>query len=290
MCHDDSVAVAELRIGSRRDLGRGEAQVVGSFVSQRHRFLEVAHGLDCDGWRARTRCSEWNAQELALHVLGATRACRSTLTGERAVFVSQSFDPRSGPKGFVEARAGEPVATTIGALEDALASVTDAVEGAQARSPAPKVEAVWGELVDWRLFVTHMFWDSWLHERDLLLPAGRVPVTDQTETRLAAAYGLLTAGLMAGASGVPFEATLVLSGAGSGRYQVTADGLDVTVDVTARLSSSSQGDAAAVTDALAGRGPRLGEVLDVTAEVVAVLSEVGSFLRGSEAEPPSDQD
>jgi uncharacterized protein (TIGR03083 family) len=284
------VDVAELRVGSRRDLGRDEAQVVESFVSQRRRFLEIARRLDSDGWKARTRCSEWGAQELVLHVLGATRACRSTLTGEQAVFENRSFDPRSGPKAFVEARAGESVATTIGDLEDALASVMDAIEGAQARSPALKVEAVWGELVDWRLFVVHMFWDGWLHERDLLLPAGRVPVAEEGETRVAAAYGLLTAGLMAGAQGVPFEAAVVLSGVGSGRYQVTADGMDVTVDVTARSSLSSQGDAAAVTDALSGRGPRLGDVLDATPGVVTVLSEVGSLLRGSQAEPTSDLD
>ena len=81
----------------------------------------------------------------------------------------------------------------------------------------------------------------------------------------------------------------MLSGPGGGRYQVTADGTDVTVDVTTIVPSPSQGDAAAVTDALSGRGPGLG-VLGATPEVVTVLSEVGSLLRGSAAQPASDQD
>ena len=44
--------------------------------------------------------------------------------------------------------------------------------------------------MDWTVFVLHAFWDSWLHERDILLARGTGHPTDDDATGYATAYGL----------------------------------------------------------------------------------------------------
>ena len=47
--------------------------------------------------------------------------------------------------------------------------------------------------MDWTVRVLHGFWDSWLHERDVLLARGDEHPTDGDPTVYAAAYGLFIA-------------------------------------------------------------------------------------------------
>jgi uncharacterized protein (TIGR03083 family) len=272
-------------LGPRIDMRAAEPLVVEAFVTQRHRFLATARALSPEQWATSTRCSEWDAQELVLHVLGATNACRTTLTGERSVF-GGSFDPNSSPNTFVQRRAGEPVAATLDDLDEEIVQAGAAIEVIRAQDPAPRVTAVWGEDVDWRLFVTHMFWDSWIHERDLLLPCGLEPDVVDREARLATAYGLHCAAIMVRVLGRPLDVTLSLGGPGGGIYRATADATNVRVAVAPPDGSNRvQGSAVAVTDAIAGRGPGLADVLDAPGEVVGELAQIGAFLR-SPASPP----
>lgn len=270
-----------LEIGSRLSLDAAEPMIVDAFASQRRRLLETARSLTDDEWTRPTRCSEWNAHELVLHVAGATDACRMTLTGQHSVF-GGSFDPNTSPKAFVALLAGQSVATTLDQLDHSTSGAREAIDAERKRVPAKQVTAVWGEEVDWRLFVTHFFWDAWMHERDLFVPLGRQPDTSDAEARLAVAYGLHTAAIVVGLFGIPFDTRLSLTGRGEGTYRIVVDGVDVRIAVTPidRVGDPDHGDATAVTDAIAGRGPALASVLDAPAEVVEPLSAVGDFLRG----------
>jgi uncharacterized protein (TIGR03083 family) len=284
--HDVVVQHRVLEIGSELDLEAAEPVVVDAFATQRRRLLDTARDLNEAEWTHATRCTEWDARELVVHVLGATEACCTTLTGEHSVF-GAGFDPNASPSRFVELRAAQAVAETLEQLDTATNATTAAMEALRDRMPTPQMTAVWGQEVDWRLFVTHMFWDAWLHERDLLLPLGRAPEASDAETRLAAAYGLHTAAIMIGLFGRPLDVTLRLAGTGSGTYRVWVDGLEVRVSVNREASAGpSNGIAVAVTDALAGRGAELATVLDAAPEVVDALSQVGAFLRGQSAAPP----
>jgi uncharacterized protein (TIGR03083 family) len=255
-----------------------EARIVAAYRDQHERVLATARTLDAGEWEQPSRCSAWTAHELLIHLLGATGACRTTLTGEREVFAG-GFDPNSGPASFVDLRRGEPVTRTLDDLEAETAATADAISALRGTSPTPTRTAVWGAQVDWRLLLAHMFWDSWMHERDLLLPLGRpVPTTD-TEAQLAAAYGLHSAGIMNGLTGNALDVTLHLGGTGAGTYSVTADGGDVRVTVSGPAAGAApMGDARVVSDAIAGRPPALGDVLDAPADVVEPLGRLGGFL------------
>jgi uncharacterized protein (TIGR03083 family) len=269
-----------LEIGSRLELAAAEPVIADAFASQRRRLLELARTLGDDEWAHATRCSEWNAHELVVHVMGATDACRSTLTGPRSVF-DEHFDPNSSPNAFVDSRSAQPVGVTLEQLDAAITSTIDAIEAQRTRTPTLQVTAVWGEPVDWRLLVTHMFFDGWVHERDLLLPLGREPEVSDVEARLATAYGLHLAGIVAGLFGIPLDVTLRLVGPGGGSYRIVVDHLDVRISVAPMepVDGASNGQAVAVTDSLMGRDPELATVLDASPEVLEALSGVGAFLR-----------
>jgi hypothetical protein len=57
--------------------------------------------------------------------------------------------------------------------------------------------------VDWTVRVLHGLWDSWLHERDVLLPQGIEHPTDGDATVYATAYGLFIAAAVASVFGDP---------------------------------------------------------------------------------------
>lgn len=273
-------------IGSRRELDDIGPFVTDTFIAQRRRLLATARGFADREWTHATRCGEWDVRQLLVHVLGATDACRATLTRERSVF-GDGFDPNTGPNRFVDEHADQAGPTTLDELDDSITATADAMDPLLGQTPTPQMTAVWGQEVDWRLFVAHMFWDGWIHERDLLVPLRREHRPADAETRLAAAYGLHTAAIMAGLLAIPLDVTLCLSGPGGGTYRVTADGLDVTVSVTPMdlADGPEQGNAVAAIDALAGRGAELGTVLDAAPEVLDALSQVGAFLRGQAAAP-----
>ena len=267
-------------IGSRLQLDAAEPLIVDAFAAQRLRLLEVARTLDDDEWSRPSRCSAWNAHELLIHVTGATQACRRTLVGEAQVFEG-GFDPNSGPNEFVDLHAAEPIEQSLADLESEIDATLAAIETQRAHGRPLTVTAVWGDPVDWRLFVTHMFFDGWVHERDLLLPLGRPVAASIDCDRLGTAYTLHTGGIVAGLFGIALDTTLAFDGPGTGTYRLQVDGRDVRVTVDPSTANRViAGDAVTVTDSMLGREPDLATVLDAPAHVIDALSGVGTFLRG----------
>ncbi len=74
----------------------------------------------------------------------------------------------------------------------------------------------------------HAFWDSWMHERDVLIARGDEHLTDDDATLYATSYGLFIAAAVASLFGDPVEETLEL---GDGVFTLASRG-DVTLTVT----------------------------------------------------------
>lgn len=106
--------------------------------------------------------------------------------------------------------------------------------------------------MDWTVLVLHGFWDSWLHERDILLARGREHPTDADATAYATAYGLFMSAVVAARRGKPVQhQQLTLSGDGGVFDLDTGD----AVTITATRAAVAGPVAAEVTDALGGRAP-----------------------------------
>jgi hypothetical protein len=84
---------------------------------------------------------------------------------------------------------------------------------------------------DWTVRMLHGFWDSWLHERDVLLALGIDHPTDGKATRYAAAYGVfIAAAAVASVFGARVQEKLTLGGDGGGVFDLdSGDGVTLTV-------------------------------------------------------------
>lgn len=137
--------------------------------------------------------------------------------------------------------------------------------------------------VDWTVGALHGFWDSWLHERDVLLTQGAEHPTDGDATVYATAYGLFIAAAVASMFGDPVQEKLTLGGDGGGVFDLDSrDG--VTLTVTRATTAGPR--AAEVADALAGRGPVAAVLGDLPANAPPCRASPSSLTRLSSRARP----
>jgi uncharacterized protein (TIGR03083 family) len=153
--------------------------VVEPWARHRRRFVDALEQLTPDQWTAITRCDAWDARDVICHLMSADSfwviSLSSAVAGTPTTFLAD-FDPAVDPEqivapmrsmstdGFVEQfRAGTE------AFIEAVESMDESDWSHPGESPVGHVPA--------RLVLAHALWDSWLHERDILLPLGiDVPV------------------------------------------------------------------------------------------------------------------
>jgi len=106
--------------------------------------------------------------------------------------------------------------------------------------------------MDWTVLLLHLFWDSWIHERDVLLACGAEHPTADDATGYGAACGLFISAAVASAFGDPVQGMVRLGGDGGGLFDLDSRG-GVTLTVSRQ---QTPGPCAWVADALAGRAGR----------------------------------
>ena len=279
---------ADSRSDRSLDLEAVEPLVVDAFVTQRRRLLDSVRTLEAAEWSRPSRCTAWNTRELVLHVLGATDACRTTLTGERlrvrrglrSQLEPQPSSSTAGPE-HPSQRRWSSSTTSIRhgqrsdrrAAEEGPAAAGDSGVGRAGRLAAVRHALLLGR-VDPRAGPvaparprTGRGGRRRPSRGRLRIPHRRAswPAVFGTHSRDRAPR----MGREAARTGSSWTAST--SGSRS-RARIPADG-------------PSNGTAVAVTDAIAGRGPELATVLDASPDVVDALSESARSSRASS--PPS---
>lgn len=242
----------------------------------RRRLRDWIEGLDEAAFGSPTRCENWLVRDLVQHLssgasfLGYT--LHESLKGTQTQFLV-GLDTQTTVAAATATLDGMPLGELVDSLAKADASIAKqaarhADEGwtLQAEAPPGHMPA--------HLAISHFFWDSWVHEYDLLLPAGEQPVVDRAEVQVAASYLLA---LAAGNVGLDTRLTARLSDvdltigvAGNGTT------LTVTPDVEVDLAPVVEGRAQDIFDRATGRsagaveGDRAG--LDVLDAMAAVLN------------------
>jgi uncharacterized protein (TIGR03083 family) len=238
-----------LQTGAACDFG--PEHLLDVYAAQRRWFISVLRGFGPGDWAAPTRCAGWSAHEVVRHLADCAEIGAATTPGDGTLDVSAGFDPRTSPLEWLATSDGE----TPGASLDRLAAATgDMLSVSRDRVRDGRrfeVQLPFGP-VDWTVRLLHSFWDSWVHERDVLLPRGAGHVSDGDATAYAAGYGVFIAAAVASMFGDPVRTTLRLGGDGGGVFDVGGrDGVALTVDRVATAGPP----AAEVADALAGRSP-----------------------------------
>jgi uncharacterized protein (TIGR03083 family) len=244
------------------------------FSRQRQRFTAVLHRFGPADWAAPTRCAEWSAHDVVRHLCDTNIRAAGVGPDDRTLDVGAGFDPRITPRRWLAASDGEPPDATLGRFvattEDRLAR--DRARHAQGRRF--DVLMPYGP-ADWTVRMLHGFWDSWLHERDVLLAQGRCHPTDADATWYATAYGVFLAAAAAAMFGDPVRETLTLGGDGGGVFDLDRRG-GVTLTVT-RVTAAGP-PAAQLTDALAGRAPAAAVLGDLPTRSRRALLHMADFF------------
>ena len=270
--------------------------------SQRQRFAALLRGLDDDAWAAPSRCADWSVHQVVRHLCDVTLKAAALLRGGRPEEVGTvAVDPRTTPNAWLARSASERPRDTRIVFEDASAELLDAMDRHVAQAADGDVAWLYGQ-VPWSIAVLHVFWDAWVHERDILMPLRRAHDSPVIESRAAATYGLTMSCLPVLITGAPLDETVVLTGDGGGvfRLEVRNGGphareltpagfravgqVTITVGDRAVVGDSDggveplRGALDDVVDSLVGRGPDLGQVLSGPPERVQRLETFRKFL------------
>jgi uncharacterized protein (TIGR03083 family) len=251
------------------------AHLLEVFGAQRQRFAAVLRGFGPDDWAAPTRCADWSAHNVIRHLCDATAFAIAAGPGDRTLDMAAGFDPRTSPDRWLAASAGESPGTTLSRFVATTDQALAELRARLAQNPRFDVYLPYGPM-DWTVLVLHLFWDSWLHERDVLLPRGTGHPTDSDATGYAAAYGVFIAAAVASMFGDPVRQKLTLGGDGGGVFNLDSRGDAVTLTVT-RVATAGP-PAAQVTDALAGRAPTSAVLGDLPASTRTALSHLADFF------------
>jgi hypothetical protein len=163
-----------------------------------------------------------------------------------------NFDPRITPNDWMRDTEDEPPGCTLDRLRE-----TSPGYFARSRSTADAgvddmVSMPFGQEPR-QVLTLHAFWDSWVHERDIVLPLGLEHRTDADGARYASSYALFISAAVASLFGTPVVTTFALSGLGAGVYDLSCH--DRTVTVRADDGSEDGAiDAITLTESLSGRG------------------------------------
>ena len=244
------------------------------FGQQRQRFIAVLQGFGPDDWAAPTRCADWSAHDVVRHLCDNNTTAAAVEPGDRTLDITAGFDPRITPRTWpaVSAREtpGASFSRFLATTDELLALLRDRL----ARGLRSDVCLPYGP-VDWTILMLHAFWDSWLHERDVLLARGIEHPTDGDATVCATAYGLFIAAAVASVFGAQVQEKLTLGGDGGGVFEVdSSDGVRLAVT---RMTTAGP-PAAEVADALAGRAPVAAVLGDLPATSRAALSGMADFF------------
>ena len=257
--------------------------LLGVFGRQRQRFVAVLRGFGPGDWAAPTRCTDWSAHDVVRHLCDTNMRAAAIGPDDRMLDITAGYDPRITPREWLTASAGESPDVTfsrfLATTEERLAlDRARLAEGARFDVRMP-----YGPM-DWTVRVLHGLWDSWLHERDVLLPRGIEHPTDGDATVYATAYGLFIAAAVASVFGNPVQEKLKLSGDGGGVFDLDNRG-GVTLTVT-RVTTAGP-PAAGVADALAGRSPVAPALGDLPTSSRGALSLMADFFNSPVEQSPA---
>jgi uncharacterized protein (TIGR03083 family) len=219
------------------------------FGEQRHRFVTVLQGFGADDWAAPTRCADWSAHEVVRHLCDANAIGLAVGPDDGTLDTTEGFDPRTSPRRWLDASTGESPGATLDRFVATTDELLGLARGRLAEGRRFDVRLPYGP-VDWTVLMLHAFWDSWIHERDVLLARGAEHPTDGDATAYATAYGLFITAAVASMFGSQIHEQLTLGGDGGGIFEVDSRG---GITLTVRRATGAGPCAAEVADALAGR-------------------------------------
>jgi uncharacterized protein (TIGR03083 family) len=216
------------------------APTLAAYGRHRRHFAEAVSALDAAALAAPSRCREWSVADVLRHCCDVDEWMQSIWSGGAPPFTS--FDPRTTPNEFVIAgRAIPDLEVRDRCVVSAETMAADVGASGPERWGLPSISPL--GFVPWWLSALHVFYDSWVHQRDVFLPLGVDRPVEQDEAVPVLAYSLAVVGTLIR------EPTEALAG---GIRLTTGNGPAVSTPVAPE--GHAPVEMATVVDALSGRG------------------------------------
>ena len=242
------------------------ADIVGPAIRQRRRLAAVLSSFTAEQWAHPSRCEGWSNRDVIVHLESTNAfwafAIGAGVSGEATRFLA-TFDPVASPAQLV---ADSTSVSTEDLLERFVASTESLAAALQALGDEDWLalaEAPPGH-ISVSAVVHHALWDSWVHERDVLVPLGIAGVVDADEVAACLRYVAALGPALAINNGATEVGTMLVS--------VTSPQLEFSVAVD---------HCVAVSNGAAGEGLR------ITGDAVEVL-EALSMRRPLDQQIPAD--
>lgn len=171
-------------------------EVTAAWLGHRERLRGWLRSLPDDAWTRPTRCSEWTTTGVVEHLISGSQFLGYTLHQAKkgkATRLLAEFDPQQSPRTTAAMFSGLGRADLLDALDETDGRVAREFAAFDDRDWLAPAEAPPGR-VSAPMSVNHFLFDSWVHERDLKLPAGEVPPTDPLEAAAVVSYVAAIAG------------------------------------------------------------------------------------------------
>jgi uncharacterized protein (TIGR03083 family) len=246
-------------------------------VRQRRRLQTALRALTDEQWRTPSRCEGWTVQDVVAHLIGTNAfwqvSIASGVAGSPTKYLV-GFDPVATPAQMVEPMRAMTPAQTLDELAKSTDGLLGTVEALDERGWSAIGESPVGH-VRMRELAHHALWDSWIHERDVLLPLGISPVEEADEVLSSLCYvAALTAALsIPGADGRTGSMVLEVTDPDA-RYVLD-------LDDSVRLHEGSAPDDALV---LRGRAVDVVEILSLRAPFTLPVPEDKRWMLGGLAQ------
>ena len=225
---------------------------LAAYAQHRRRFAAQVASLDEAALGEQSRCSLWSVADVLRHCRDVDGWMQALWSGGRPPFTT--FDPITTPHEFV--LAGRSIPDTEARdryVVSAESMAADVGSSGPERWGLTSVSPL--GFVPWWLSALHVFFDSWIHERDVLLPLGMPTPVEGSETLPVLAYSLAIVGTLIN------EPTDVVV---AGVHVVTGDAPARATPIANAVGTN----AAEIIDALLGRGDVAEALADMDPEIV----------------------
>jgi hypothetical protein len=249
---------------------------VGILSTQHDRVLRTWQELSPEQWTHPSRNTGWSVHDTARHVADTVETATAEVLGEPLPFPIAGFDPRTTPITWLDRSATDAPTRTIERFERNARRLRAHVGERLASGDDSMGATVYGS-AHWSVMVVHLFWDSWLHERDMLLPLELSAESTADEQRLAAVYGLLMTLLPAWMTGQPLTVAIDFTGPSGHTVAATTDSGHLSSAETSTMKTDLAGDVCQLVDSLSGRGARVTELLPGAPETLGIFAD---FMAG----------
>ncbi len=227
---------------------------------QRRRLLDAVAAFGDEDWAHPSRCDGWTNRDVIVH-LDSTNAfwafsITAALQGEPTRFLA-TFDPVASPAELVAGSQGVSNQEALDKFRASTTALLDLLSSLEEDSWSQLAEAPPGH-ISINAVVHHALWDSWIHERDILLPLGITTAEEPDEVSACLRYAAALAPALSIAQGATRRGVLAIAASGPNG----SDDFEITVEIgDSAAVSSSASDGADLT--LTGNAVELLEAFSI---------------------------